>query len=133
VEARDAAGNVARRGPFPLWVQPDETQITLDEYGRRGTIGGFIELSASPPRAGMWTTVQVQDPQGRWQDLTGWRAGFNREGTVLWWVREDDLGAGPFRWLVYERPGTRLLALSEPFALPARNRQRVQVQLSLTR
>ena len=52
-------------------------------------------------------------------------------GYKTWWVGEDDLGKGPFRWLVYQSEGGRLLATSEPFDLPGSGGATVVVEVSL--
>jgi hypothetical protein len=49
-------------------------------------------------------------------------AGYAGRGTLdgqkIWWVAQRDFGTGPFRWVIYEGQGGRLLATSEPFYLP---------------
>jgi len=46
-------------------------------------------------------------------------------------VAEEDLGKGPFRWLVYRDEGGGSLAASEPFHLPSFNKETVTVELTL--
>ena len=70
----------------------------------------------------LWTVVQWQDRSGRWRDVAGWQGTLDGldggEGRKEWWVAEDDLGKGPFRWAVYRRRGSWLVGRSEPFDLP---------------
>ncbi len=97
------------------------------------TRGGFIELRADPLRGGLWTRIQWQDAFGDWRHIDGWQGAFiEGEGLVRWYVGEELLGAGPFRWLVYERKGGDLLAASDPFYLPERSDQTVEVEVSLS-
>ena len=100
--------------------------------------GAWLELRAqfpstwpwdSVPWQALWTVVQWQDPYtGYWHDVEGWRGGLDdvtvgEGGTVVgkkrWWVDKKDFSTGPFRWAVYRGPEEELLAVSEPFDLPA--------------
>ena len=54
------------------------------------------------------------------------------EGRKVWWVADADLGAGPFRWLVYDRYRGKVLAASAPFHLPEASNQVVIVQVQLS-
>jgi hypothetical protein len=71
----------------------------------------------------LWTVVQWQDGMGDWHDVEGWRGNLDEEepgiGKKVWLVEDKDLGDGPFRWLLYARPGGPLAAISDPFYLPA--------------
>lgn len=71
--------------------------------------------------------MQWQDGWGDWHDVVGWRGGLdavlmgeNRKvvGTKVWWVANSDMGKGPFRWIVYPSPESKLVAASEAFYLP---------------
>ena len=66
---------------------------------------------------------------GVWHDVTGWR-GHMRGGQVRWQVAEKDFGTGPFRWVVYDKEGGRLLAVSASFTLPDSGSQTVTVEVS---
>lgn len=107
--------------------------------------GGVIELVAQLPSSGtvrlreVFTVVQWQDGNGDWHDVEGWRGQLDAivGQTVLktWWVSEDHLGAGPFRWRVYwdvytdASGGTARVLESSPFYLPG-NGQTVVVEMS---
>ena len=93
--------------------------------------GAFIELQAEPLRPGLWTRIQWQDAASDWHDIEGWQGLFNPDQKVLWYVGEEHLGTGPFRWLVYESQGGALLASSAPFDLPARGGEVLHVKVSL--
>jgi hypothetical protein len=73
----------------------------------------------------MWTVVQWSDGKGNWFDVTGWQGNLDtisqQDGWVgarEWWAGADNLGKGPFRWLIYQKEGGKLLATSKPFYLP---------------
>ena len=74
-----------------------------------------------------WTAVQWQDAQGGWHTVAGWQGHLDEvsveAGTVtgrkVWWVGLQNLGTGPFRWMIYTQYGGALLAESEPFTLPS--------------
>lgn len=92
--------------------------------------GAFIELQAEPLRPWLWTRVQWQDAAGGWHDIEGWQGAFNPDQRVLWYVGEDHLGRGPFRWLVYAEQGGELVGASASFNLPARG-QLLHVKVTL--
>lgn len=94
--------------------------------------GAFIALQAQPLQPGLWTRVQWQDAHGGWHDIEGWQGTFNPDQRVLWYVGPEHLGSGPFRWLVYQQPGGRLLGVSQPFHLPSRGGELLHVTLALT-
>jgi hypothetical protein len=87
----------------------------------------------------VWTVVQWQHPDGTWRDVEGWQGAPDRVlvdggdvvGTKTWWVGQDDLGKGPFRWLAYESAGGPLLGASDPFDLPATANGAVLVEMTL--
>jgi len=104
-------------------TRPDSKSRVLD--------GGFIELQVQLNRAWtpmeqswqeLWTVVQWQDHVGGWQDVEGWQGTLDGvDGDVarkVWWVSDDDLGTGPFRWVVYQGRDGDLLIRSESFDLP---------------
>jgi hypothetical protein len=97
--------------------------------------GGRIALRAPSARGEMWTMVQWQDAFGGWHDVEGWQGTFDDikdgVGEKLWWVAEENLSTGPFRWAVYEDKGGQFLAASEPFYLPDAVGATVQVDVSL--
>ena len=67
----------------------------------------------------LWSVVQWQGVNDTWNDVDGWRGTFDPNNVVKWWVGYEDLGRGPFRWVVYQ--GETVLFISEPFQLPANN------------
>jgi hypothetical protein len=82
---------------------------------------------------------------GDWHDVEGWQGTFDDfvhdsssndgggmcEGKKTWWVARADLGTGPFRWVIYQMPGGKLLASSKPFYLPNAIDETVRVEVSL--
>jgi len=100
--------------------------------------GSAIELRVRPVDANwqsLWTIVQWQDNLGHWHDVDGWRGSLDEvavsEGIKRWWVSRGHLGQGPFRWVVYDRPGGRLLAKSQAFNLPPVAGQTATVEIPL--
>ncbi len=98
-------------------------------------VGGRLQLhaqfSADWPWEKMkwqdvWVSVQWADDKGNWFDVTGWQGTLDSisetesgwVGVKEWWAGEEDLGTGPFRWLVYQKQGGPLLTVSDPFYLP---------------
>ncbi len=83
----------------------------------------------------VWTAVQWQDAMGNWHTVEGWQGTLDEmvktEGVKAWWVGQSDRGKGPFRWLVYERLGGRLLAQGAAFKLPLTQGQKIKVEVSL--
>ncbi len=76
-----------------------------------------VLLVAGSAYEGAWTVVQWQDKSGMWHDVEGWQ-GHVRNGWIRWRVAQKDWGTGPFRWLVYDKPGGTLLASTANFTLP---------------
>ncbi len=99
------------------------------------SVGSYIELRVPTDNIGLWTVVQWQDPQGAWHDVETWRGILdeinNHKGDKLWWVYARDYGKGPFRWVVYDRPGGQVLAASQSFNLPGAPNQHVIVEVTL--
>lgn len=117
--------------------------------GRRPD-GGYIALHVQFPSGwpwhtthwqDLWTTVQWQHPDGSWRVVEGWQGTLDDiaieendaiVGRKTWWVSEDHLGQGPFRWVI-ARPGDdEPLATSESFTLPAAPKRTTNVEVALT-
>ena len=79
--------------------------------------GGTLILQTYEAPANSWTVVQWQDSNGGWHDVTSWQSQLT-DGYVGWWVGPENLGAGPFRWLLLAGPDGEMLASSASFALP---------------
>lgn len=83
----------------------------------------------------LWTAVEWQDEDGAWHAVEGWQGGPDKVagnvGWKTWWLTNDLLGRGPFRWVVYERQGGAAMAISDPFNLPDTCGQTVPVEVSL--
>ncbi len=112
--------------------------------------GGYIELNLQFPSGWpwhtthwqeLWTTVQWQHPDGSWRDVEGWRGTLDDiaieendavMGQKRWWVSEDHLGQGPFRWVIALKDDDALLAASDPFLLPAAPKRTTTVEVALT-
>lgn len=113
------------------WALPPRPAFAPPPPETEGESGGALVLSLtwsdlSLPMQTAWTVVQWQDQAGAWHDVLGWQGTLDEmtagQGQKTWWVYHSDLGKGPFRWLVYQKQGGRLLVTSAPFTLPDRDR-----------
>jgi len=145
---------VAHAAPPALPPLPPPPPLTPGEAAPTFT-GGFIELRVQFPQSWpargthwqrLWTAVQWQDdadcssPTGYWRDVEGWQGSLDEvvtqaDGTVVgtktWWVAEDDLDRGPFRWRVYRSQGGALINTSETFDLPSQRHATTAVEVTL--
>jgi hypothetical protein len=128
--AVDAPDAPAAPPPRPTPSPPAPTNEP-DTLPRGGQI--VLRIDAEHATPGLWTLMQWQDPYtGEWHDVDGWRGHFNADGQVSWWVGAEDLGDGPFRWLVYsDETEMNLLFTSESFMLPAHTGEMVTVAINL--
>ncbi|MGD1993228.1 MAG: hypothetical protein PVI59_08555 [Anaerolineae bacterium] len=83
----------------------------------------------------LWTVVEWQDENGAWHVVEGWQGGVDKvaghTGRATWWLANDLLGRGPFRWVVYQHQGGPVMVISESFHLPAFRGGIVTVDVSL--
>jgi hypothetical protein len=94
--------------------------------------GGFISLSIEAPSPDYWVTIQWYDGQGTWYTVSGWQGNFDHEGEVVWWVAPEDMGKGPFRWVVLSAEvDGHPLAISDEFHLPTHTLQTVKQEVSV--
>jgi len=110
------------------------------------TVTASVELHAGFPAdwpwtevgwQAVWTVVEWQDPEGTWHAVDGWQGTLDEveveDGVVVgrktWWVGEEDLGAGPFRWVVRDRD--EAVGMSEPFVLPVLRKGTTVVEVKL--
>lgn len=108
-----------RPTPIPTVAQPAIT-------------GGFIELTIDGEIDEVWTAVQWQDPNtGDWHPVDGWQGTPNSDNEVRWYVGQEDLDSGPFRWLVYDAPDGNVLAIGEAFQLPKHAGQMVVIEITI--
>ncbi|MCP5098728.1 MAG: hypothetical protein GY943_24520 [Chloroflexi bacterium] len=85
----------------------------------------------------LWHVVQWHDHDKTWRDVDGWQGSLDSIaqengwiGQKELWIDEGDLGAGPFRWMVYDGNG-RVMATSPEFYLPGDVTGFVEVDLGL--
>jgi hypothetical protein len=94
-----------------------------------------IELHVQPAQPALWTIVQWQDRLGGWHDVEGWRGTLDEVssgvGKKVWWVARANFDTGPFRWVIYQRPGGKLLTASEAFRLPRYENTMAVIETSL--
>jgi hypothetical protein len=92
--------------------------------------GGFIALTMEVPSPDYWVTVQWYDGQETWYTVSGWQGNFNQDREVLWWVSPEDMGKGPFRWVVLAEVDGPPVAISDEFYLPTHTLETVRVEIS---
>ena len=97
--------------------------------------GALIKLNVQPAvQPALWTVVQWQDRLGGWHDVEGWRGTLDEISSgvgKVWWVARANFDTGPFRWVIYQSPGGKLLAASEAFQLPRYENTMVVIEVSL--
>lgn len=85
----------------------------------------------------LWAVVEWQDENSTWHVVEGWQGSIGKvagnTGWATWWLSSDNFGQGPFRWVVYERRGSAVMATSDPFDLPGRPGEMVTVEVALAR
>jgi hypothetical protein len=107
-----------------LWVSENPKGLSEDE--------SYIELHVCPAQAGVWTVVQWQDSAGGWHDIDGWEGTLDEGNKRVWRVAPAAFGTGPFRWLVYQSQGGKLIATSDSFYLPDAAGKKLRVEVSLS-
>jgi hypothetical protein len=123
-----AAALIASPQAVQAGLPPRQTPQPLPPSGSDG--GGaslelrlrFDQVEQAARWQELWTVVQWQDASGNWRDVEGWQGALDEmakgEGVKVWWVYRQDLGTGPFRWMIYSAPAGKVLAASDPFHLP---------------
>lgn len=96
----------------PVWATA--TALALAEQNATA----IILLAPGAPSTA-WTVVEWQDARGQWQTVAGWQGGLDADGHKTWRVAPASFGTGPFRWVVYVKPGGAVWAVSAAFQLPA--------------
>jgi hypothetical protein len=112
-----SAGPASSLPPRPETPTPEMAADPLKESG------AHIQLRVTPSQPGLFTTVEWQDNEGHWRLVEGWQGDLDDPGgqTKTWWVSPSHSNCGPFRWVVYDRRGGEVLAVSQPFRLPGRS------------
>jgi hypothetical protein len=82
-------------------------------------LGAHIVLRVEMWREDLWAVVQWQGTDEAWHEVEGWHGQFNQYGVVRWWVDAKDANKGPFRWVIYETKGSKIMWTSTPFRLPS--------------
>ena len=132
--------------PPPATSTPTPIPPTPEPQSKSDKVeGAAIELRVWPADETVWQTYFWQDlwtvvqwqKQGVWYDVTGWRGTLDKvvdgTGQKTWWVGKDDLGRGPFRWVVYRNEDGPILVISESFYLPDASGTSVKVDVDLKR
>jgi hypothetical protein len=116
---------------LPPRETPTPTRPPGDDDDDGKPAGARIVLQVQSTPAGVWTVVQWQDSAGGWHDIEEWSGAPDEDNQKVWWVAPKDFGTGPFRWLVYQGQGGKLLAQSELFYLPHSVGETVKIEVSL--
>jgi hypothetical protein len=116
------------RGTQPI-VVPDTSSEHVQYDGARLQIQALFSESWPWDELhwqNVWTVIEWSDNQDTWYPVAGWQGNLDAigqddagwVGTKEWWVGQENLGTGPFRWKIYQYSGGPLLVTSEPFELP---------------
>jgi hypothetical protein len=106
--------------PIPATATPTATAIVMPSVTPTAVVveqPARIRLVVDAQYDGAWSLVQWQGGQGDWHDVGGW-LGEIENGQVQWRVLPKDYDTGPFRWIVLDQPGGKVLAVSASFTLP---------------
>lgn len=128
--ATQAATKLPPRPTPAVTLTPTPTPLPLPAR-RETTVReplAHIRLAVTPAAAGLWAVVQWQGGDGVWHDVAGWQ-GVLPENGQRWAVEQRNFGEGPFRWVVYDRPGGKELASSAPFDLPAQDGEELSIEI----
>ena len=121
----------AQAAPFELPPRPTAEPTPQAETPSEPAYNSAIRLCISPTTGALWTVVQWQDAWGDWHDVEGWQGTLDAETcSQTWWVAQGDQGKGPFRWMVYQTIGGKLLGTSESFHLP-RNGAMIEIDVTV--
>ncbi len=129
--------------PAPLPSPPPQPPLPSDEVDEAK--GAYIELRAQFEGEGwawaggswrdLWVVVQWQDRLNDWHDVVEWQGTLDDyaagEAWKVWWVAEEDLDTGAFRWVIYRAAGDSPVAQSDVFSLPRSIGERVVTEVSL--
>ncbi len=121
----NSGGTIPTRTPDSGGTIPTRTPETAsaDQGGNytsgSNSNGSMIILQSSSADGDDWVVVEWLAGDGNWYQVDGWR-GHISNGQLMWWVANENLGQGPFRWVVYANDSeAEQLQTSEPFSLPA--------------
>jgi hypothetical protein len=117
-------------------VTPVPEPVTHSSAPSRTAIHLVVQAnSPNPDIASLWAEVEWQDDAGAWHAVSGWQgpltAAADGQGEVTWYLGAAELGAGPFRWSLYDGQGGARLASSSPFSLPETEGSTVTVEMQL--
>lgn len=117
--------------PQDLPDRPPEATAVPDAVIKSSPAGAKIMLQLDPEAYRNWTQMEWQDPYTEtWHPVDGWRGHVDQTGQVVWWISGNDLGKGPFRWLVYEsEEAKQLVTQSDAFYLPEQNNQLLEITI----
>lgn len=90
---------------------------------------GYIHLMVHQAPASAFAVVQWQDGLGGWNLVEGWQTQLPT-GQHTWAVLPTHFGQGPFRWVVYDRPGGKVIATSARFTLPGQTGQIISLTVT---
>lgn len=75
-----------------------------------------MRILSHPPK--IWSELQKQDESGVWHLIEDSGKGVGGKGLIDWKVAFNELGDGPYRWIIYSEKDGYPVALSETFYFP---------------
>jgi hypothetical protein len=116
----------SRSTPTPVPIHPANNS---DNNNSESPVSR-IELYTQPTQAGLWAVVQWSDSAGSWHDVDGWKGSVD-SGFQTWGVFQSEFGRGPFRWVVSQGSGGKIVGTSASFNLPGQ-KETATIRVSLT-
>jgi len=92
----------------------------LTKVSADAPVGGIQLQIISPPAGAPWVGVQWQDPAGAWHNIDAWVGPLDPKqgGYVVHSVNPANFGTGPYRWILWDKQGGKVVAMSAPFSFP---------------
>ncbi|HHX66401.1 MAG TPA: hypothetical protein GX702_16105 [Chloroflexi bacterium] len=115
-----------RATPTPV---PTATPVPVAAESDPRLYGAQITLRLAPDMPGGRAVVRWLDALGIEHDVDGWQGEIVGGGSLSWWVAPQDLGKGPFRWVVYDPSDGTMIHRSDTFMLPAAPQRVLVVEL----
>lgn len=106
----------------PVWATATSLALTAQaaqtQAVRPNPSVGAIAVNVNHPPTLAQASVEWQDGFGQWHGVEAWPGPLDESGRTVRWVRSEHFGLGPFRWVIYDRPGGKVWGLSGNFYMP---------------
>ena len=102
-------------GETEKWI-PNANGSKIQLQLADGTANTWAGVQFFNERNGRWETVRGADGQAAWHGTADDM--HKRPWVQTWWLGEERLGTGPYRWVIYSAPNGYARVYSEPFFLP---------------